>query len=252
MKAHVTRAAMLGSVVFAFATAVQAAEIKVLASNAVTHIMSDLVPQFEQATGHKVTAIYEPTSAILARIKNGETSDVVILIKGPVAELTKAGKVKADGQADIAKTRLGLAVKTGAPKPDISTPDAFRQAMLNAKSVASSEVGASGLHFMKVLDQLGIAEAVKPKVKVVPGARLTAELVVSGEAEMAIQMMSELLPVAGAEIVGPFPGHLAFEIILSCAVSSQARDPEAGAALIRFLAAPATAPVLKKKGMEGV
>jgi len=228
----------------------QGAEIKILSTNAVTEVMADLVPEFERATGHKVVATYEPTSAIVARIKQGETADAVILIKQAVEELKGMGKVVAGTQADLAKTSLALAVRAGAPKPDIGTVEAFKQAMLNAKSIASPEVGASGLHLQRVFERLGIAEQMKPKIKLVKGAAPTGELVTRGEAEMAVHMMSELLPVAGIDIVGPFPGDLHFEIVVTGAVSPATKDPAAAEALIKFLASPAAAAVLKKRGME--
>lgn len=245
-------AALLTGLLLSAPVVCQAAEIRVLSTNAVTEVMHELVPAFEKATGHKVVAEFQPTSVMATRIKGGERSDVVILIKGALGELTQAGKVKAEGQADIAKTSLGIAVRAGSPKPDISTLEAFKQAMLNAKSVARSEAGASGVQFGRVLEQLGIADAMKPKIKMVAGATPTATLVASGEAEIAVQMISELLPVAGVEIVGSLPGNLHYEIVVASAVSADAKEPAAAAELVRFLAAPAAAPVLKKKGMEGV
>ena len=228
-----------------------AAEIKVLSSNAMTDVMGDLVPEFERTTGHKVVATFEPTNAILSRIKAGESADVTILIRQSIDELRKSGKVVSGSEADLAKTSLGIAVRAGAPKPDISTVEAFKDAMLNAKSVAVSEVGASGLHFRRVLERLGIGEAMKPKLKILPGATRTAELVAKGDAEAAVQMMSELQPVSGAEIVGSLPGDLHYEILLTAALDESAKEPAAGAALIKFLASPTISPVLKKKGMEG-
>jgi molybdate transport system substrate-binding protein len=228
-----------------------AAEVKVLSSNAMTDVMTDLVPEFERTTGHKVVAILEPTNAVMNRIKAGESGDVIILIQASLDELKKTGKIVPGSEANLAKTSLGLAVRAGAPKPDISTVEAFKDAMLNAKSVAVSEVGASGLHFRRVLERLGIGEAMKPKLKIIPGATRTAELVAKGDAEAAVQMMSELQPVSGAEIVGSLPGDLHYEILLTAALDESAKEPAAGAALIKFLASPTISPVLKKKGMEG-
>ena len=227
-------------------TLVQAAEIRVLASNALTDVMGELVPAFERTSGHKVVASYEPTIGVLSRIKNGEPFDAVIIIKQSVAELKGAGKVVAGSQVDIA----GVAVRAGVPKPDISSTEAFKRTLLNAKSIARSEIGASGIHFTQVLEKLGIAEEVKPKLKTVQGAGRTADLVANGEAEIAVQMISELLPVTGVQVVGPLPGDLYYEIALTGGVSSGAREPDAATALMKFLSSPAAAPVLKKKGME--
>lgn len=214
--------------------------------------MADLVPEFERVTGHRVVGIYEPTNAIMARIKGGETSDVVILIKQSVEELKQAGKVAADSPLDVARTSLVVAVLAGTPKPDISTVDAFKKAMLDARSVARSEVGASGIHFTRVLERLGIAEQMRPKMKVVQGAARTGDLIVKGEAEFAVQMMSELLPIPGVAIVGPLPGDLNFQIVLTAAMDISAKQPAAATALIKYLAAPESLPILKKKGMEGI
>jgi molybdate transport system substrate-binding protein len=215
-----------------------------------TDVMGDLVPEFERATGHKVVATFEPTNAIMNRIKAGESADVIILIRQSIDELRKTGKVVPGTEADLAKTSLGIAVRAGAPRPDISSVEAFKDAMLNAKSVAISEMGASGLHFRRMLDRLGIGEAMKPKLKILPGGTRTAELVAKGDAEVAVQMMSELQPVSGAEIVGRLPGDLHYEILLTAALDASGKEPAAGTALIKFLANPTISPVLKKKGME--
>ena len=231
-------------------TSVQAAEMRVLASNALTDVMGELVPAFERTSGHKVVASYEPTIGVLSRIKNGEPFDAVIIIKQSVEELKGAGKIVAGSQVDIARTSMGIAVRAGVPKPDISSTEAFKRTLLNAKSIARSEIGASGIHFTQVLEKLGIAEEVKPKLKTVQGATRTADLVANGEAEIAVQMISELLPVTGVQVVGPLPGDLYYEIVLTGGLSSGAKEPDAATALMKFLSSPAAAPVLKKKGME--
>ena len=248
---HIT-AAVAFNLTVASGAATQAADIKVLASNAVAEVMKDLVPEFERTTGQRVVVDYGPTNGIMARIKGGEAADVVILIKKSVTELQAAGKVVADSQIDVARTSMGLAVRAGAPKPDISTPDAFKRAMLNAKSVAFSKIGASGIHLMGVFERLGIAEDMKPKIRLVQGATRAADLVLKGEAEIAVQMLSELQPVVGVEVVGPLPGDLQFQIVLTAAVSPDAKDRAAAMSLVRFLTGPSAASVLKKKGMEGV
>lgn len=232
-------------------TAAVAAEVKVLASNAMTTVMDELVPAFERTSGHKLSVVYAPTADIMTRIKGGETADAIILIRQSIDALKKDGKVVADTDTEIARTGIGLAVKSGAPKPDISTPDAFKATMLRAKSVSASETGASGTQFRRVLDRLGITEEMKPKLRLVQGATPTATLVAKDEAEMAVNMMSELTGVAGTEIVGPFPGDLAFDILLVGAVDASAKEAGAGRELLRFLASRDAAPVLTRKGMQG-
>jgi molybdate transport system substrate-binding protein len=164
----------------------------------------------------------------------------------------KQGTLVPGSRVNIAKTSLGLSVRADAAKPDISTADSLKKTLLSARAVAASDVGASGIHFMKVLDRLGIAEEMKPKLIIVKGATRTASLVATGEADVAIQMISELLPVAGTQVVGPLPGDLHFEIVLVGALRSDAKEPAAGAELLKHLSSPAAAPALKKTGMQGV
>jgi molybdate transport system substrate-binding protein len=232
-------------------TAAHAADVKLLSSTAMAEVMADLTPQFEKATGHKIVAVYEPTTGILARIKGGEASDVIIVLKQNVDDLKAAGKIAADSTANIAKTALALCVRSGAAKPDISTPEAFKAAMLSAKSIARSESGASGTHVGKVLEQLGIADAMKAKTTLTKGAARTADLAAKGEVEIAMQMMSEM-QVPGVDIVGPLPGNLHYEIVLAAGVSADAKETAAAKALIAFLTAPAAGPALKKAGMQGM
>jgi molybdate transport system substrate-binding protein len=246
---NLSRFIALGTFTLISSTFAQAAEIKMLASNAMAGVMEELTPAFEKATGHKLVAVYEPTNMVMSRIKNGETSDVILVIKRNVEELTASGKVVPDSAVNIAKTNLGVAVKAGATKPDISTPEAFKATMLAAKSIALSEVGASGIHVAKMLEQLGIAEQMKTKTIIAKGAARTAELAAKGEVEIAMQMKSELL-VPGADYVGPLPGNLAYEIVLTAGVSGGAKEPAAAKALIDFLSSATATPALKKLGME--
>jgi molybdate transport system substrate-binding protein len=231
--------------------AAEAADVKLLSSTAMAEVMAELTPQFEKATGHKIVAVYEPTTGILARIKGGETSDVIIVLKQNVDDLKASGKVAADGAVNIAKTALALAVRSGAAKPDIGTPEAFKAAMLAAKSIARSETGASGTQVAKILEQLGIAEVMKAKTTLTKGAARTADLAAKGEVEIAMQMLSEM-QVPGVDIVGPLPGNLHYEIVLTAGVSAGAKEAAAAQALIAFLAAPGAAPALKKAGMQGM
>jgi molybdate transport system substrate-binding protein len=243
-------AATLGFLMLlAHGVVVKAAEIKVLSTNGVTSVMRELGPEFERATGHKLVIRYDVTTALRNQIQGGETFDVAILT-GPVTdELLKQGKLAAGTRADIARSGVGVAIRAGAPKPDISTVEAFKRTMLAAKSVAYTTQGASGIYFASVLQRLGIAEAMKPKAKLQPGGAV-AELVARGEAELAVQQISELISVAGVELVGPFPPELQSITVFSAGVAASAKEPEAARALIQFLTAPAASPVIKAKGME--
>jgi molybdate transport system substrate-binding protein len=231
-------------------SAASAADIRVFSSNAMTDSMSELSPAFERASGHKVHATYEPTNLILDRLRRGETADVVILIKPTLQELKQANKIVAGTEADVARTKIGIAVRAGAPRPDISSIDAFKQSMLASKSIVISKVGASGIQFTRALEKLGIYEQLKPRIQILEGSGRTAETVARGGAEIAVQMISELLPIAGVEVLGPLPGELNYEIVLSAALLSAAKESDAASALIRFISAPGAAAILKKKGME--
>ena len=198
-----------------------AVEVRLFSSNALTDVLAELIPEYERSSGNKVVATIEPTSAIVNRIRNGETADVVVLIRPSIQELHRAGRIVPGSEADLAKTSLGIAVKAGTPKPDIGSIDGLRATVLRANSIALSEVGASGMHFRQVLDRLGLAEAVRPKLKLLPGAARTAELVARGEADLAVQMMNELQSVPGAEVVGPLPGELHYQIVLAAGLDAK-------------------------------
>lgn len=242
-------AAKLFALALFAAGAADAAEIKVFASNALKTALQELAPQFEKATEHKLTFNFNAAAMLKAEIENGAAFDLAIL-GGPAADdLIKQGKLVATTRTEIARSAAGLAVKKGAPKPDISTTEAFRQTMLAARSVAYSGAGSSGENFVRVLQRLGIAEEMKPKARVRPSGS-TAELVVKGEAELAVQQISELLPVAGTQFVGPFPPELQVYTTFTGAVGPAARDPAAARALLEFLTAPDALPVIKAKGME--
>jgi molybdate transport system substrate-binding protein len=230
---------------------VMAAEIKVLSTHAALEVLSELGPQFESATGHKLSFSYDPANIIKRQIENGAAFDLAIVTRGAIDDLVKLGKIFPDTCVDIARSGLGLAVREGAPKPDIGTAESFKQAMLAAKSVIRSTEGTSGLHFEKVLDRLGIADQMKGKIRLGPSGRV-AEFVARGEVEIAVQQVSELLPVVGAELVGPFPPELQLVTVFSAGVSTTSKEPKAAKALIDFLAAPTAASVIKAKGLEPI
>jgi molybdate transport system substrate-binding protein len=176
---------------------------------------------------------------------------VVIVTRRAIDDLVKSGKIFPDTCVDIAGSGLGVAVRKGAAKPDIGTVESFKQAMLAAKSVIRSTDGTSGLYFEKVLERLGIAEQMKGKIRLGPSGRV-AEFVASGEAEIAVQQVSELLSVIGAEFVGPFPPELQLVTIFSAGVSASSKEPKAAKAFIDFLAAPTAASVIKAKGLQPI
>ena len=172
------------------------ATVSVMCSNSMRGVMDELVPQFESASGHKVTIGYDPAKRMSSRIRSGERGDLAIMGSGAIEELAGEGIIAPDTQSVLARSSVGMAVRAGAAKPDISTVEAFKAAILNARSVAYTIDGASGMHFAELIERLGIAEAVKTKAKRQPGG-LVGELVANGEAEVAIQQISELMAGRG-------------------------------------------------------
>jgi molybdate transport system substrate-binding protein len=226
-----------------------AAELKVLSSNGTSAIVRAIGADFERRTGHVLTLKIDVAALLQKEIEGGETFDVAILTRAVVDELVAQRRIDARTAADIARSGIGVAVRAGAAKPDIGTSEAFRRTMLAAGSVAYTTVGGSGIHFLKMAERLGIADAVKAKSRTQPGG-IVAELVAKGEAELAVQQISELLPVAGVELVGPFPPDLQLITLFSAGMSAKSRNPEAAQALIRFFAESDALRAIKAAGME--
>jgi molybdate transport system substrate-binding protein len=232
-----------------------AAELKVLGALAMQPIMEDLGPRFERATGHKLSITFATMGVLVKRIEDGEVADVVIVPRQGVDRLVKEGKATADNVTILAVSGMGVVVRQGAPKPDISSPEALKRTLLAAQSIAYTDPamgGTSGAHFAKVLDRLGIVDEVKAKTVFPkrPGGPAVGALVASGEAEIGIQQIQELIPVSGIDIVGPLPGELQNHLVFAAVVMAGAKDAEASKALVRFLRAPEAAAVIKSKGME--
>ncbi|MGB9364462.1 MAG: molybdate ABC transporter substrate-binding protein [Xanthobacteraceae bacterium] len=230
-----------------------AAELKILTTPALTETWEELRPKFE-AAGHKLTIVYAPSGAIAKRVSEGEAADLLVSTPAGIDSLIKAGKVLDGTNTPIANSPMGVAVLKGAPKPDVSTPDAFKRALLAAKAVAYTDPasgGASGAHMAKVLDRLGIASEVNAKAKLGRGTPV-ANFLVSGEADIAIQQMPELLHVKGAEVIGPLPGDLQNVTTFAAGIPSGSAQAETAKALIRFLQTPESGVVMKKYGLDQV
>ncbi len=223
-------------------------EIKVMASNSSRALFDELMPQFEKASGHKVAVVYDTGNLTLERIARGETADVLVLNTAAIDALSKEGKISGK-RYELARCGIGVGVRSGAPKPDISSVEALKRALLNAKSIAHTSTGASGIHFVKVTEKLGIAGQIKPKAHTRPGG-LIGELVVNGEAEIAVQQIPELLAVAGIDLVGPLPSEVQATSVVCAGMLTAARQPQAAGALLDFLASPAAARVFKAKGFQ--
>lgn len=228
-----------------------AAQLNLLASTAVQTVLDEVLAQHERASGDKVAVTIASSATIMAKLKAGETPDLVILTKEGIDELIKQGKVVADSRAEIASAGLGIAVKRGAPKPDISSVEALKKTLLETKSVAYTATGASGLYFAKLLERLGIAEAMKPKSNVLQSG-LAGDVVARGESEIGVQMISEILAAPGAELVGPLPPDVQSTMVFTAGtLTASARGAEAQA-LVKFLATPAVGAVFKAKGLDPV
>jgi molybdate transport system substrate-binding protein len=233
-----------------------AAEVRVMISGGMTAAYNALVPEFERQTGNKVLTAFGPSmgttvNAIPMRLERGEAADVLILVGYALADLAKQGKVMAGSSVDLVKSPIGVAVKSGAPKPDISSADALKRALLAAKSVAYSD-SASGVYVStEMFAKLGIADAMKDKAKKIP-ATPVGEIVAHGDAEIGFQQIAELRPVAGIDIVGPLPEDLQKITVFSAGIATGSKEPEAGKALIKFLASPAARDALIKSGLDPI
>ena len=237
-------------VVLAFAAPVRAAEINVLCSNGLKAVVDELVPVFEQKTGNKVLLKFEPSTQIQKRIEAGEAFDLAVMTTPLIDQEIKAGRLAADSRAIIARSGLGLSVRAGSKKPDIKTVESFKQALLNAKSITYATAGASAAPFEALVDKLGVAPQVKPKYNLRPTASQVGEVVADGTVEIGVAPVSEILPVKGVELVGPFPSELQSYVVMTAGISSKAKEKNTAKALVDFLMSPANNGVIKAKGME--
>lgn len=225
---------------------VTAAEIKVMIPPPVREVLNDLIPRFEQASGHKVVATYESSWLLVGRLEKGEMADVVFLTAAQSDDLIKRGLLAR--RIDVARSTIGLAVRVGAPRPDIGTAEKFKQTLLAAKSFARNEGADSGRFMVALLERLGIAEAMKGKSTLVRQGHVAA-LVAKGEVELAAQQMSELMAVPSVEAI-PLPAEIQHVIVFSAGLPGA---PKAGAAadeLIRYITSPAAAPAFRTRGLD--
>jgi molybdate transport system substrate-binding protein len=226
-----------------------AAEIKVLASNAIKEAYLELVPQFEKSSENKVVTTWAGTVDIMKRMAAGETFDLVIMAGASLDELVKRGNIVPGSRVDLVKSGVGVAVRTGAPKPDISSGDALKKTLLAAKSVGLS-TGPSGVYVAGLFQRMGIADEIKPKLKQVPPGVPVGTIIASGEAEIGFQQVSELIHVSGIDYIGPLPADVQHITVFSGGIHAGAKQPDAAKALVKFITAPAAVPVIKKHGLE--
>lgn len=231
--------------------ATKAAEIKVFSANGVKTIMGELGSRFQSTSGHKLVVSFGEAGELRYRILDGEPFDLAFLPAATLGEVAKAGKIASDASVDIARSDVGMAVRVGAAKPDTSSADMFRRSLLAARSIVITDPasgGVSGVHFASIIERLGIAEHIKPKLKLTRGV-FNAELVGRGEADLAVQLAHEIRLVPGVEFV-PLPPEFQRSIVFSAGIGAGARELGASRELIDFLSGPAAAPTIRAKGME--
>ena len=245
------RAAAIAAAVILTATGVtaHAAEIRVLSTQATEEAYRELVPEFEKTTGHKVSTTFTGTLDANKRLAAGEGYDLLIMSASSIDEHIKGGKVAPGSRVDLAKSGVGVGVKSGAPKPDVSTTDALKKAILAAKSIGYS-TGPSGVYIVGLFQRLGIADDIKGKLKQTPTGVFVGSIIASGEAEIGFQQVSELSHFAGVDYVGPLPADVQQFTMFSSGIIAGAKEADGAKALVKFITAPTAAAAFKKRGME--
>jgi molybdate transport system substrate-binding protein len=223
--------------------------MKVLCTNGVKTLLIELMPAYERAGGKAPVITWGSAASLVKELAAGDRGDLAILTAEAVDDLIKDGTIVAGSRVDLARSGIGIAVRKGASKPDIGTPDALKRTLLAAKSVAHSKTGMSGIYFPSVLARLGIADQMRSKIVLPDPGTPVGEVIARGEAEFGVQQISELLPVAGIEIVGPLPAALQKITTFSAGLLAKAQEPDAAKALVTFVVAQA-GPLLKAKGLE--
>jgi molybdate transport system substrate-binding protein len=246
------RAIIILATLLAATASAGAAEIKALITTAMHAAIVELVPPFERASGHKVTVSYDPSGSLAQRLRKGEFADMILVASTELDKLISEKKVK--DRTDVSRTGIGLAVKKGAPHPDVSTPDALKRTFLAAKSIGQSSIesgGITALHVQRVLSMLGIREEVSPRLRFAkggPNGRVSV-LVASGEAEIGLQQVSELMSNPDVEVIGLLPDKLQQITINAAGITAAAKEPDAARALIKHLTTPEALAIYKAKGL---
>lgn len=236
-------------VVLAVIRTAEAAEVKLLASGATKETCLDLIPAFEAASGHKVVSVWAGTVDIKKKMAAGEVYDVIIVAMPEIDAFIREGKVVSDSRTSVMKSAVGVAVRAGAPKPDIGSSDALKQTLLAAMSIGYS-TGPSGTYMLSLFERMGIADQVKAKLRQVPPGQRIGTVIENGEAEIGFQQVSELIHEPGIQYVGPLPPDVGKITVFAAGVHSAAHEPEAAKALIKHLTAPAAAAAIRNHGME--
>ena len=240
---------VVGAMLLSHDSTARAAEVKVIAGSPLTAVFKELGPHFERDIGHKLATRLAPTAVVKREIDAGATFDLAISVTTAIDDWIKEGKILATTRAAVAYSGLGVVVRAGAPKPDIGSVEAFRRALLNAKSVAHNSQSASAADFTSLLERLGIAGEMKSRLRPISSGNVPNS-VVSGEAEIGVATVPTITATPGVDLVGPLPAELQTYISFTAGVSAGAKEPEAAQALIRFLASPAAVAVIRAKGLE--
>ena len=242
--------ALASAFLFSRNAAAQTSEVHVLASNGIKAVLEDLRAQGEHSIGHTITVDYKPTANLKQDIDAGAQFDVVIVTAESIGQLTKEGKTLGGEGTPISRVGVGIGIRKGAPRPDISTPEALKRALLGTKAIAYGPVGASLPYITHMLDALGIADTMKPKTVLLKTSDETNEAVAEGKVDFGMTLVSEILPAKGVELLGPFPEEFQGYVRFNAAASANAKNPEAANALIKFLAGPDAASAIKTRGMQ--
>lgn len=225
-------------------------DVKVIASTAIKTALQEIAPQFEKASEYKLAITFGASARLQPELEKGEPFDLAILSTAVADALVKAGKLVAASRVDIARSGAGVAVRKGAPKPDISTVDAFKRALLATKSLSYSDAGATGQFMFAMFDKLGITAEMKPKLRMPRPGQASMQALAEGEVDMVLPQISEVVMYPGVELVGPLPPELQVYTVLPAAISTAAKSPQGAAALLKYMATPPAIAVLKAKGLE--
>ena len=246
MNKHTMKSAALTLALLCGAASAGAAELTLLISNAMITVVQDLAPRFEAASGHKLAITYGSTNPLKARIEKGDAFDLTILSEGAIDDLVKQGKLAAPTRTLVARSGLGLAIRKGAPKPDIRTTEGFKRTLLDAKSIAYLEDGLTGTYLRVLFQRMEITDSMKSRYKNARGA----EAVSKGEAELGVTQMSEILHQTGAELAGPLPAEIQHYSNFASAISAGTKQPDAARALLKYFTSPDAVRVIRASGLE--
>lgn len=229
-----------------------AAEIKVLSSNGLRDVLHELVPEFERASGHEILLEVDSSAGVKRKVEGGAEFDVALAGPDHIAALADAGKIARNSEIKVARTGIGMAVRKGAPKPDISTVEGLKRALLQAQSIMHNKEGISGTHMAAVFERLGVKEQLVPKIKLKLVSGPVAEHVANGEVEVGFQLISEIIPVKGAELVGPLPAEMQKHVEFTAGISASAKQDAAAREFIRFLKRPTSGEAMKHGGLDPI